>query len=42
MLSRSGQCGLDTTKIASSDVEAVGSMDRHAHYSHMDLGESIM
>ncbi len=42
MLSRSGQCGLDTTKAAFVDVEAVASMECPAHYSHMDLGKSIM
>ena len=42
MLSRAGQCGIDTARTFDSDVEAVASMDRPANYSHMDLGESIM
>jgi hypothetical protein len=42
MLSRSEQSGLDTAKTPSGDVEAIASMDRPAHYSHMDLRESIM
>jgi len=42
MLSRVGQCGPDSAKTYISAVDAVASMDRHANYSHVDLGESIM
>ena len=42
MISRAGQCGLDTAKTTDSDVQTVASMDRPANYSHMDLGESIL
>jgi len=42
MLSRAGQCGIDTAMTTYNDMEAVASLDRPANYSHMDLGESIM
>ena len=42
MLSRAGQCGIETAKTTNHYVEAVAYMDRPANYSHMDLGESIM
>jgi hypothetical protein len=42
MLSRAGQCGIETARTTNNDVEAVAYMDRPANYSHLDLGESIL
>ncbi len=42
MLSRAGQCGLDTAKAGLRDVLAVATMDRSANYEHADQSESSM
>ncbi len=42
MLSRASQCGLDTAKVITSEVEAVATMDRHANYEHMHLCEGAL
>jgi len=39
LLSRARQCGLDTAKASTSEVEAVATMDRPPNYEHLDLGE---
>ena len=41
LLSRAGQCGLDTTtKVGLQEVQAVATMDRPANYEHVDLREA--
>jgi len=40
MLSRSGQCGIDTTKATLAKVQAVATMNHPEKYAHMDLSES--
>ncbi len=42
MLSRAGQCGIDTAKVSLAEVEAVATMDRPAKYAHVDINESIL
>ncbi len=42
MLSRAGQCGLDTAKAGLPEVMAVATMDRPSGYEHMDLSESTL
>ena len=42
MLSRAGQCGIDTTKATLAEVHAVATMDRPEKYSHLDLSESLL
>jgi len=42
MLSRAGQCGLDTAKAGLPEVVVVATMDRPYGYEHMDLSESTM
>jgi len=43
MLSRDGQCGLDTAKIGLIEVQAVVTItDRIASYEHVDLGEASL
>ena len=42
MLSRAGQCGIDTAKKDASDVIDIATMDRPDRYSHMDLSESTL
>ena len=42
MLSRAGQCGLDTAKANTSEVEAVATMDRPPNYKHLDLCEGAL
>ena len=43
MLSRSGQCGLDTAKAFLAEVEAVTTMDRSEKYAHhMDISDSTL
>jgi hypothetical protein len=42
MRSRSGQCGLDTTKATLTDVQVVATMDRPERYSHLDLSDSTL
>ena len=37
MFSRAGQCGLDTAKVSTSEVEAVATMDRPPNYAHLDM-----
>jgi hypothetical protein len=37
MLSRAGQCGLDTAKGGLPEVVAVATTDRLSGYEHMDL-----
>ena len=42
MLSRAGQCGLDTTKVGLQEVQGVATMDRPANYEHVDLREAFL
>ena len=42
LLSRAGQCGMDTTMIGLQEVQAVATMDRPANYEHVDLGEASL
>jgi hypothetical protein len=42
MLSRAGQCGLDTAKAFLPDVIDVATMDRPTGYEHLDLCESTL
>ena len=42
MLSRSGQCGLDTAKAALPEIQDVATMDRPERFSHLDLGDSTL
>ena len=42
MLSRSGQCGMDTAKASLAKVEALAKMDRQEKYAHLDIGESTL
>jgi hypothetical protein len=42
MLSRSGQCGVDTSKAALPVIQAVATMDRPEIYSHLDISDSIL
>ena len=42
ILSRAGQSGMDTTKVGLQEVEAVATMDRHANYEHVDMGEASL
>ncbi len=42
MLSKVGQCGLDTAKADLHEVMAVATMDSPFGYEHMDLGESTL
>ncbi len=39
MLSRAGQCGLDTAKVGTFEVEAAATMDRPPGYEHRDMCE---
>jgi hypothetical protein len=42
MLSRSGQCGLDTAKASLAEVELVTTVDRLEKYAHMNISESTL
>ena len=42
MLSRAGQCGIDTTKAGLPEVHDVATMDKHVNYEHADLSESSL
>jgi len=42
MLSRAGQCGLNTAKAGLPEVVDVANMDRTSGYEHMDLNESTL
>jgi hypothetical protein len=42
MLSRAGQCGIDTTKRSLTEVEVVAKMDRPAKLDHQDISESTL
>ena len=42
MLSRSGQCGIDTSKATLAEVQLVATKDRPEKYAHMDLSESTL
>ena len=42
MLSRAGQCGMDTTKVGLQEVQAVATIDRPASYEHMDMGKASL
>jgi len=42
MLSRAGQCGIDTANVSLAVVQAVATMDRPEKFSHLDLSESLL
>ena len=42
MLSRAGQCGIDTAKVSLAEVQAIATMDIPEKFSHMDLSESLL
>ncbi len=42
MLSRSGQCGLDTAKAALPEIKAMATMDRPEKFTHLDLSEALL
>ena len=42
MLSRSGQCGVDTSKAGIAVIQAVASMDRPEVYSYLDISEAML
>jgi hypothetical protein len=42
MLSRAGQCGIDTASVDLSEVKAVATMDSPPSYDHLDLNESSL